>query len=104
MGGPSANAGIKPIPFATQAPPSDPNLNNRMRTIGLYFALGVVFLRYSGLHEVMTYYGGFNSGALYIFAIPALFCLAGSGGFQRVLSMRPARYWLGFIIWLCVTV
>ncbi len=106
---PSA-VGIVPsrvVPFDNsnnQRAQDDVSINNPARRMGLYFALAVVFLRYSLLHEVLAYFGGFNTRLLYVFSIPALLLLFGSNGLSRAFSSRTTKYWLLFIVWLFITV
>ena len=97
--------GINPYGFPLGVPsPEQADVNNGIRKLGLLFALGVVYLRYSLFHEVLSYYGGFNTKVLYLFAIPAMFFLVFSNGFRRIFSARSAFYWLAFIAWMGVTV
>ena len=94
-----------PIGIRADVSPQDAHINNGLRKLGFWCALGVVYLRYSLLHEALTEYGGSNGKLLYVFSIPALFCLIASGGLQRFFAGgRPALYWIGFVCWffLCV--
>jgi O-Antigen ligase len=79
-------------------------LANPARTVAFYAALGVIFLRYSLLHEMLTYYSGANTRVLYLFSIPALLGVAASGGLRRCISWRPTWYWAGFLVWMCLAV
>ena len=78
----------------------DPQAVNVFRQLAFYSALGVVFLRFSLLHEALTYYTGVNSHVLYFFTIPAMAGVAVTGGLRRMFSARPAFYWLAFVAWL----
>lgn len=80
------------------------DINDSARRFGLWFTLVVVVIRYSGLHEALSYYGGSNGGILYMFSIPALICLLISGGLRRTFSARVTFYWLGFIVFLFLSV
>ena len=87
-------------PFSEQA-----DIENPARKLGYAFALAVVFVRYSLLHEVLSYYSNFNFRILYLVSIPAALCLFGSGSFvQRAFSPRAAKYWLAFVVWLFICV
>ena len=79
-------------------------MNNGLRKLGFWCAVCVIYLRYSLVHEWLTVHGGSNGKILYIFSIPALMCLIGSGGLQRFVSGRPARYWMAFVVWLFVCI
>lgn len=82
----------------------DPELNNVVHRVGFYAVLGLIFLRYSLLHEVLASVTGTDTYILYIFAIPAAVALVSSGGVRRTLAARPAKYWLAFVVWLFVSV
>jgi O-antigen ligase len=101
---PSGHAGAAAPNLRIAAPPDDPQINSPVRRAAFYAALIVIFLRYSMLHEVLSYYVGGNSAVLYVFSIPALLGAAATGGFQRCFSSRPMLYWAGFISWLWLAV
>lgn len=91
-------------PRTATPPREDPEVSNPTRRIAFFFALGLIFFRYSLLHEVLASYAGTSAYVLYILAIPALVGLVGSGGIQRSLAAVPIRYWLLFVGWLLLSV
>jgi O-antigen ligase len=73
------------------------DVNNPVRCAGLNLAMIFLFLRFTGLHEVAAAKLGINTYALYIVGLPAIVCLLLSGGLARTLRARQAKYWLGFV-------
>lgn len=89
-------------------PVSDPGWDavewNHMRRVGMLFALGLVFLRVSALHELIATKLGTNTYVLYLFGPPAiLFCFL-SGGVQRTFRQKQALLWLGFLFFFFVSI
>ncbi len=82
----------------------DSELTNPIRCLAFYAAVALIFLRYSLLHEVLANYLGASSYILYLFAVPALLGVVGSGGIQRTISTTPAKYWIAFVIWFLLAV
>ena len=74
------------------------------QTIYFTCALMLVFLRFSLLHETITFLTGRNTYLLYIFAPIALFGVIASNGLQRVFRAWPARFWLAFVICMILAV
>jgi O-Antigen ligase len=72
----------------------------RGRTIALYFALGLVFARFSLIHEVLSHSLGINLYPLYVFGIPAIAGVLFTGGLRRAFRFKPAIYWTCFALWL----
>jgi len=97
---PQNNSGALPIPNSLQ----DAELSNPLRRLAFYAALGLIFLRYSLLHEVIGYYAGTSTYILYLFAIPALLGVIGCGGVQRTLAAPQAKYWIAFVVWFLLAV
>jgi O-antigen ligase len=67
-------------------------------------ALVFIFLRITGLHELMAEKLGTNLLILYWFAIPSFICLLCSGSVSRLLHERAVRFWMGFAGWLLFAV
>jgi O-antigen ligase len=82
----------------------DADVNNNVRRLAFYAALGLIFLRYSLFHEVLTSVIGNNTYILYLFAIPAALGVVSSGGIRRTLAARQTKYWLAFVAWLLLSV
>jgi hypothetical protein len=79
--------------------PSDP-----IQVMAFGLGLMLLFLRTSMLHEIQTMLMGFNLRLLYIFGVPALLGVVLAGGIQRSLQRRTAWYWMGFAVWMALTV
>ena len=75
-----------------------------MRRFGFYCALAVVFIRFSMIHEALSYLLHINFYLLYIFGPPAIAGCLFSGGLRRTFQYKPARYWIGFVVcMICAT-
>jgi O-antigen ligase len=105
-----APAPLAPEP-ATHAATSqwDSDRSNGLRKLTFYFALAVIYIRFSELHEIFTYHTGSNSYILYLLSPPALLGILLFGGIRRVFSERMlksrlAYYWIGFVFWLALSV
>jgi hypothetical protein len=66
--------------------------------------LAFVFVRFTSLHEVLSFKLGFNTYLLYILGILATGALVMGGGIRRTLQWNPSRYWMAFGIWLAIGV
>ena len=77
---------------------------NLVRKLAFYFGLGLIFLRFSMIHELLTQLAGINLYPLYVIAPPALFGVLLSGGLRRTFQSRTAWYWTAFLFWMAVTV
>jgi O-antigen ligase len=80
------------------------DVHNPIRQVGLQFAMVFVFLRFTGLHEILTAKLGVNTFLLYIFGIPAFLALMLSGGIRRTMHWQPIRYWIGFLASLIASI
>ncbi len=67
-------------------------------------ALALLFLRFSYLHETITFLTGINTYVLYIFGPIAFFGIAVSGGVERSLRERIGKYWLAFLAWMAIDI
>jgi hypothetical protein len=66
--------------------------------------MAFLFLRFTGLHEVVSFRLGFNMYPLYIVGLPAIACLLLSGGLARTMRAKEAKYWLGFVACLILSI
>jgi len=73
---------------------------NPLRNIAFGLALGLVFVQFSEIHQLLTYLIHVNTYLLYLFGIPTFLGVALTGGIQRTLRYRPAVFWILFIVWL----
>jgi O-antigen ligase len=73
---------------------------NPLRNIAFGMALGLVFVQFSEIHQLLTYLIHVNTYLLYLFGIPTFLGVALTGGIQRTLRWRPAIYWILFLVWL----
>jgi O-antigen ligase len=91
--------------FPRIAPSGDSSLvSDPFRRFAFYLALCLVFLRFSMLHEVLTYFTGRNTYILYVFGPPAILGMFLCGGVARTMRGRPAFYWVGFTLLLFLAV
>lgn len=77
--------------------------NNLVRKVAYMLTLAIVFIRFTGVHELLAAYV-FDTHILYFLVPPALVAMLGSGGWRRITDGKPARYWLGFMVWLTLTI
>jgi O-antigen ligase len=73
------------------------------RKVALYFVLGLVFVRFTMIHQILEYFLDRDTYLLYFVALPALIAIPTMGGFQRAFRYQPAFYWTAFAIWLIPT-
>jgi O-antigen ligase len=95
----AARTAAQPISSALAAEIDDP-----MRRMALYFSIGFIFLRFSHLHEMLTYTLGFNTYILYIVGLPAMGLSVLGGAVRRVFSSRLAWMWTGLVLWMALSV
>lgn len=77
---------------------------DRLRQVGFYCALALIFLRFSFFSEFITYITGKQTYLLYVFGAPALLAFISRGGLRRTFREKGPRIWLGFLIWMCLTI
>lgn len=100
---PQAEVLTAPVPFApTSEASTDLYADSGLRRIGLRFAVALVFVRFSMLHQVLPHYIGVNIYLLYIVGAPAIFATIMTRGVQRALQHRTAKYWLLFAVALLI--
>ena len=75
-----------------------------MRRMGLFFVLGLVFVRFSMVNDLLTYVLHANLFLLYLCSVPALIGFFASGGLRRALQHKAVLLWCGFVIWMFVCV
>jgi O-antigen ligase len=97
---------VKPAAFIypIAGPGSVDEAQSAARRIAFWFGVGLVFVRFSMLNEILSYVSGRNFYLLYFFGIPALFGLFVSGGIVRVLRERPAILWVCFGVWAVMAI
>ena len=80
------------------------DLNNPVRRFAFWTAVAYVFLRFSMMHELLTYYLHFNTYILYLVGPPAILGMLVSGGLRRTLRLRVAYFWIAFSAWLILDI
>jgi O-antigen ligase len=80
------------------------NTRDLLRRFGFYCAVALVFIRFSFASDFLTYLTGSETYMLYVFGLPAMAALLGSGGFQRVFRERAPKFWLGFVACMCLSI
>ena len=88
------------VPPAALAQRSD--ITNPLRNVAFRMGVILVFIRFSIIHQLLTYVLHVNLYLLYLFGIPTLAGLVLAGGIQRTLRGRPAIFWTLFAVWLFV--
>jgi hypothetical protein len=80
------------------------SVDNGLRRFGFYFALMLIFFRFSTLHEALSILVGHPLYLLYVVGPPALIALVVTGGIPRTLKSRAALCWIGFLACLIVDI
>lgn len=75
-----------------------------MRSFAFNCAVVLVFLRFSFLHETISYLTGINTYVLYIFGPLVLIGVIAYGGLQRTFRYTPAQFWLAFLVCMVAAV
>ncbi len=75
---------------------------NPLRRIFFYFALALIFIRFSVIHEALAVALNLNLYLLYFVLPPTILGIVITGGIGRALRARSTKYWLAFLVWLCL--
>jgi O-antigen ligase len=93
-------------PGATSVPRIDPHWeyarDNLGRKFAFYFGLGLIFLRFSMLHELLAQVFEVNLYPLYVLGPPAILGVLFSGGIRRTFRARAAWCWTAFFAWMAL--
>lgn len=88
-----------------------PNINSRSteskgltQSIGFKSALVLVFLRFSNLHEMLSFITGKNNYLPYVFGPAAVLAAISSGRLRYIFRERPPKFWLRFAGWMLIAV
>lgn len=73
---------------------------NQPNPLAFYLALVYVFIIFTQLHELVALAIGVNTFLLPVVTVPTLLVVAFSGGFQRTLRWRAAKYWVAYTAWM----
>jgi O-antigen ligase len=76
----------------------------RVRKVAFYVTLGLVFIRCSQIHELITYEVHFDTYLLLVVNVLALVGLIFSKSAGRPVRFAQAYCWLGFSLWIALTV
>jgi O-antigen ligase len=88
---------VTQYPSATQPIGTDAaDLNNSFRKLCFKFLAVLVFIRFSMLHQLLTYKLGGNLFLLYVFGLPPVLGFLFTGGFRRAFRFRVTTYWVLF--------
>lgn len=90
------------IPASREDAAWEAQRHNPVRKFALFFALVVIFVRFSMIHEVLQYLYGAKFYLLYIFGAPAMLGILFTAGIQRCFRSKAAYYWLGFGLWMVI--
>lgn len=80
------------------------DLVNPLRRLAFGFALAYIWVRYSMIHEMVTYLTGTNLKIVYLLAPPMFIGILLAGGVRRTLQQRPAWYWLLLTGWMILAI
>jgi hypothetical protein len=86
-----------PIPKNT---PESHDVLERRRRIALYFALALVFIRFSMIHQLLQFRFHIELYMLYWVGIPTIIGIFATESYKRVFQYRPVVYWTAFGVWL----
>src|SRR5271170_7444537 len=64
--------------------------------IALCFALALVFVRFSMIHQIIAYHLNIDLYLLYVVGIPVFIGILTTGGLKQTFRYRPAVYWTAF--------
>lgn len=93
------------VAWSPASTPADPLESSGARKFGFRVALFLVFLRFSFLHEILSY--EVHARNLYLVfgtTIAAISLAVMAGAVRRTLVSPTARWWLGFSVWFIVSV
>jgi O-antigen ligase len=80
--------------------PQDAQQSNPLRKVAFYFGLGLVFVLFGVLPELIYYITGANTYLLYFFFPPAILGAFATGGLRRTLRFRASWLWIAFFAWM----
>ena len=91
-------------PMAPPPPPeSDHAIADPVRQTAFRLGLVLIFLRFSMLHQTLAHIIHIDLHLLYVVGIPVLIGVLAAGGIQRAFRCRPTYYWVGFALWLVIS-
>src|ERR1700722_4502111 len=89
-------------PPSTHPGQEDPQFQSGLRRLAFYCTVALVFLHYTRLHEVLTFYTKVNTRILYLLSVPALAGFLVCGGLRRTFYWKPAVFWTTFVLWMLI--
>jgi O-antigen ligase len=78
----------------------DAQQSNPLRKVAFYFGLGLLFVQFAVLPELIYYITGSNTYLLYFFFPPAVIGAFITGGLRRTLRFRASWLWIAFFAWM----
>ena len=84
-------------------PREDSSISDPIRKAAFRLGVILLFLRFSMLHQTISYVLHFNPRLLYVVGIPALIGVILAGGIKRAFRGRPTYYWVGFALCLVIS-
>lgn len=76
--------------------------DNLLRRFAFFMAVAFVFVRFSMIHEILTFHFGITAYLPWIFGVPAILGMLLSGGIRRTFRLKPAYFWTAFALWLII--
>jgi O-antigen ligase len=83
--------------------PMRASARDKRRKLVLYFALALVFVRLSMIHQLLEYLLHHDTYLLYLVAFPVIAGIPLTGGLRRAFRYRSTWCWTGFALWLIPT-
>lgn len=78
----------------------DSQQSNPLRKVAFYFGLGLFFVQFAVLPELIYYITGANTYLLYFFFPAAVIGAVITGGLRRTLRFRASWLWIAFFAWM----
>ncbi len=98
------SSGLAPAAGVIDVPALIPATTSHVGNVFFGLALALVFLRFSIIHQVLSYLLGANLYLLYLIGIPAIFGVFVTGRLYDVLRTPTSRYWTLYALWIAAAV
>ncbi len=86
------------VPFLRGAPHTTEPDTTGFRTLAFKAGLGMLFVRFAGLPELLAALLHVNTYLLYLVGPPSILGACVTGGIGRTLRNRAGKMWLGFVV------
>src|SRR5208283_5432288 len=79
-----------------------PSQHDPIQRMALYLGLGLIFVQFTVLPQIIAYVLHTNLYVLYLVGVPAILAVFLNGGIRSSFRARPAYYWTGFGCWMAL--